>query len=73
MSAARKVQLECKSVVSVSHSPGSMPPSSPDSRDAELASDLWRRSEEILELNVEGLMESDFGISGAEDTTQMAK
>ena len=39
--------------------------SSPDSRDAELAADLWRRSEEILEMNVEGLMvmddESDLG------------
>ena len=37
--------------------------SSPDSRDVELAADLWRRSEEILEMNVEGLMddESDLG------------
>ena len=54
--------------------------SSPDSKDAELAADLWRRSEDILEMNVEGLMlrddddkESVFGISGAADTTQMAK
>ena len=52
--------------------------SSPDSRDAELASDLWRRSEEILEMNVEGLMlvdddkESVFGISAA-GTAQMAR
>ena len=53
--------------------------SSPDSRDAELAADLWRRSEEILEMNVEGLMlvddddkESVFGISAA-GTAQMAK
>ena len=53
-------------------------PSSPESRDAELAADLWRRSEEILEMNVEGLLlddddkESVFGISAA-GTAQMAK
>ena len=51
--------------------------SSPDSRDAELADDLWRKSEEILEINVEGLLmdddkESVFGISAA-GTAQMAK
>ena len=53
--------------------------SSPDSRDSELAADLWRKSEEILEMNVEGLMlrddddkESVFGIS-APGTAQMAK
>ena len=58
VSAARKV---CTfgmrtSVESIAYLP---PYSSPDSRDAELAADLWRRSEEILELNVEGLMDDD--------------
>ena len=54
--------------------------SSPDSRDAELAAELWRRSEEILEMNVEGLMlmdeddkESVFGISPRGDTVYVTQ
>ena len=80
MSAARKVTVGSRISIYEAFLTHLIPcSSSPDSKDAELAADLWRRSEEILEMNVEGLMlmddddkESVLGIS-AMGTTQMAK